>query len=211
MIAFGGFRVLASDPAVDDAIAVLGRYANGDFALADDDQENCPQCGTSPVLHDPQPRRNVFLAICVLPLFEVVTWSWLANSTAEPVVAVFGLQVMACLSLPWFAVRYFKWRMRCAACGGAVGGRRRSGMRISRAWLSPARGPNADLGRYAGGSSSRRAAGAVSRCRDDAATPDFCALHVRSCARSRRPRGAGCRRCALFPQAQHDACRAAPP
>ena len=116
MIAFGGFRIVVSDPAVDDAIAVLGRYANGDFALADADQDRCPRCGAFSVLHDPQPRRNVFLAMFLLPLFELVTWSWFGKFSAEAIAALFALQVVAYLTLPWFVVHYFKWRMRCLDC-----------------------------------------------------------------------------------------------
>jgi len=116
-IAFGGFRILASDDAIDQARAIICRFAQGDFALADDDPETCPCCGASAVLHDPQPRRNVFLAMCVLPLLEVLTWSWFGKFSAGAIVALFGLQVVAYLCLPWFALRYFKWRMRCGACG----------------------------------------------------------------------------------------------
>ncbi len=117
MIAFGGFRLLASDASIADALVTLHQYQNGELALPDDHADACPKCGEFCVAHDPQPRRNVFLAMILLSLVESAAFLSLQTLTSIEIIAAFALQFILYLSLPWLVIAYFKWRMRCTACG----------------------------------------------------------------------------------------------
>jgi hypothetical protein len=117
MIAFGGFRLVADDESVAQAQATLAQYRDGSLALAEDDADVCPKCSKARVAHDPQPRRNVFLALIFLWLVPAALLLSLNASTTSEIMAAFALQVPLYLSLPWLAIAYFKWRLRCTDCG----------------------------------------------------------------------------------------------
>ena len=116
MIAYGGYRILVRDETVADALRVLGEYRNGQLALVEEQRTICPECAHSSGSDDPQPRRNVFLAMIVLGFcgpFALLLWK---PSTLALLVAG-AVLIIAYISLPWFVVRYFKWRLRCEDCG----------------------------------------------------------------------------------------------
>lgn len=116
MIAYGGYRIVVRDESVSEATEVLHGYRNGEFAVAEELRAICPNCSHASSRDDPQPRRNVFLAMIFLGFFGpfvMVFW----KPSAMALFAACVLLIAAYITLPWIVIRYFKWRARCEACG----------------------------------------------------------------------------------------------
>ena len=120
MIAYGGYRIVVRDDSVDQARALLRDYSEGNLALSDEYRTPCPNCAKLAGNDDPQPRRNIFLSIIVLDVvFVMALLFWKAPGTGTILVCFLACvtQIALILVLPWVAIRYFKWRSRCDACG----------------------------------------------------------------------------------------------
>jgi len=116
MIAYGGFRILVRDESVADGLHLLREYQNGNLALADEYRSQCPNCAHTAGTDDPQPRRNVFLAMIVVGVvWPSILLSWHPSSAA--LFARSAILVGLSLLIPWAVIYYFKWRMCCEACG----------------------------------------------------------------------------------------------
>lgn len=115
-IAFGGYRVMVSDTATGDARRVLKEYTNGTLALPDEQRAACPNCGQQQATEDPCPRRQVFLALIVLPWITAIALIAWKPSPMQMLFA-FALHIGLYLCLPWLAIWYFKWPSRCGTCG----------------------------------------------------------------------------------------------
>lgn len=116
MLAYGGYRVVVRDEDVTDARALLDQYHADELALADEHGAPCPHCLHAAASDDPQPRRNVFLAMLVLPIVEFLAFlHWKLSPVGK--LAFFAVQFCLYATLPWLVMWYFKWRLRCADCG----------------------------------------------------------------------------------------------
>jgi len=116
MLAYGGFRIVVPDAEFAEATERIKQYQAGVLASEGDERARCPSCGNHSGHDDPQPRRNVFLAMILLSVIEVPLLI-ASKPSAVDILAAFGVQVGLCVSLPWLIVRYFKWRVRCDTCG----------------------------------------------------------------------------------------------
>lgn len=114
-IAFGGYRIVANDESVADAKEILQQYRNGSLALPEEHRMICPRCKQQCGSGDPQPRRNIFLAIILFDLG--VTGAFLFWRASETQIAALLAVHVGYLVLPWLAIWYFKWPVRCDACG----------------------------------------------------------------------------------------------
>lgn len=114
-IAYGGYRILVRDEDVADAHTLLNQYDDEELALIGE-QTLCPQCAHAAGRDDPQPRRNVFLAMLALPIVEFFAFLHWKLSPIGVLVA-FAVQFCLYATLPWLVLWYFKWRLRCADCG----------------------------------------------------------------------------------------------
>ena len=115
-IAFGGYRVMVRDENANAARKLLQDYSTSRLTLEGEFEEICPHCTRAAGHDDPQPRRNVFLAIIVLAVsvdFAFLSW----RPTPSEIICAVTVQILLNLTVPWFIVRYFKWRLRCASCG----------------------------------------------------------------------------------------------
>jgi hypothetical protein len=115
-IAFGGYRIVANDDSIADANEILRQYKNGGLALPEEHRLVCPRCSQEDGSGDPQPRRNVFLAILLFDLVAAIAFSQLRGSEAQ-IASFIALQFGLYFVLPWLAIWYFKWPSRCDACG----------------------------------------------------------------------------------------------
>jgi len=115
-IAYGGYRILVREEVVGEARELLNLYDDETLVPAGEHGRPCPNCSKLAGIDDPQPRRNVFLAIIALSIAEGVALLQWQPSSADIVIA-FVVQVALYISIPWLLLRYFKWRLRCAACG----------------------------------------------------------------------------------------------
>jgi hypothetical protein len=116
MIAYGGFRILVREESVADALHLLREYRNGNLALKEDHRSRCPHCAHDTGDDDPQPRRNVFLAMIAAALvWPSLLLAWHPSSKA--LLAVSAILIGLSVSIPWAVIRYFKWRTRCSDCG----------------------------------------------------------------------------------------------
>jgi hypothetical protein len=114
-IAYGGYRIVANDQSVTDAKEILQQYKNGSLALPEEHRLTCPRCGQHCGSGDPQPRRNIFLAIILFDL--VASIGFLESNGSEAQLASFiAVQFGFNFVLPWIAIWYFKWPSRCDAC-----------------------------------------------------------------------------------------------
>jgi hypothetical protein len=115
-LAYGGYRVVVRDADLLEARTLVASYFDGSLALPAEDAAACPRCAHTSAYDDPQPRRNVFIAMIVLPIVEFVA---LLRLKLAPVgmLAVFAAQFFLYATLPWLILRYFKWRQRCRNCG----------------------------------------------------------------------------------------------
>jgi hypothetical protein len=115
-IAYGGYRIVANDNSVAAAKEILQQYKNGSLALPEEYRLICPRCNQHCGSGDPQPRRNVFLAIVLFDLLAAVALvHW--NTWRTHIVSTFAVWGGVNLLLPWLAIWYFKWPSRCDACG----------------------------------------------------------------------------------------------
>jgi hypothetical protein len=118
MLAYGGYRIVVADDAVAAARALLQEYRSGQLTQPDADAAVCPHCGQAACIDDPQPRRNVFLAMLILPFVEFgLLAAW--HPSHRQIFDWFAVSVVLYTSMPWLLMRYFKWRMRCTQCGHA--------------------------------------------------------------------------------------------
>jgi hypothetical protein len=116
MIAYGGFRILVRDESVGDGLQLLREYRNGNLALADEFRLHCPNCAHTTGIDDPQPRRNVFLAmIAIIVVWPCILLSWHPSPAA--LLAGSGILIGLSFFITWIVIHYFKWRMRCEDCG----------------------------------------------------------------------------------------------
>lgn len=114
-IAYGGYRILVRDEDMAEARTLLNQYDDEELALICE-HALCPHCGRAAGRDDPQPRRNVFLAMLALPIVEFFAFlHWKFSPIDMP--AAFAVQFCLYATLPWLVLRYFKWRLRCADCG----------------------------------------------------------------------------------------------
>ena len=115
-IAYGGYRILATESHAANAIAAIKNYKSGGLTLSDAPADTCPRCGSESVRDDPQPRRNVFMLLIA------------ENALAFPFLLMGKLSIYQFLLfialtfvvnglLPAFLPMYFKSRYRCANCG----------------------------------------------------------------------------------------------
>jgi len=117
MLVYGGFRIVVPEESATAARQILQSYRNGELTLPDEDGGTpCPNCFSADAQDDPQPRRNVFIAIIALQLVEALMFVYMNPSDVE-IFSMFALQVAAYLILPWFLIGYFTWRMLCPTCG----------------------------------------------------------------------------------------------
>ena len=117
-IAFGGYKILTRDDDVTQAHDVLRAYFDGGLALPAEADATCPRCSHAAGRDDPQPRRNVFLAMLLIPVAEFLVLTLLHwRPSAIGKLVVFALQIVVYATLPWFVIHYFKWPLRCADCG----------------------------------------------------------------------------------------------
>jgi len=115
-IAYGGYRILVREEAVAEARSLLDQYDDAALVPAAERGEPCPNCGNATGVDDPQPRRNVFLAMIALSIVETFVWfTW--KPSPEAILIEFAVQLPLYLTVPWMLMRYFKWRLRCGACG----------------------------------------------------------------------------------------------
>jgi len=115
-IAYGGYRILVREDAVAEARSLLDQYDDAALVPAAERGEPCPNCGETTGVDDPQPRRNVFLAMIALSLVEgfvLLTW----KPSPEAILFAFAVQLVLYATIPWLVMRYFKWRLHCGACG----------------------------------------------------------------------------------------------
>jgi predicted RNA-binding Zn-ribbon protein involved in translation (DUF1610 family) len=115
-IAYGGYRIMATDSSAVDAIAQIKNYRNGSLSLADASTDVCPRCGSLEIQEDPQPRRNVFIFliaqdVLLLPFFLTKRMS--PAETFALIVITLVLYAILFAVLP----AYFKSRYRCTNCG----------------------------------------------------------------------------------------------
>jgi hypothetical protein len=114
-IAYGGYRILVRDEDVAEARTLLNQYDDEELALIGE-HALCPHCGRAAGRDDPQPRRNVFLAMIMLPIMEYLVFlRWKLSPIG--MLVVFAVQFFLYATLPWLVMGYFKWRLRCADCG----------------------------------------------------------------------------------------------
>jgi hypothetical protein len=74
ILAYGGYRVVVRDEDVSDARTLLNQYHEDALALTGEHHSPCPNCLHAAASDDPQPRRNVFLAMLVLPVVEFLAF-----------------------------------------------------------------------------------------------------------------------------------------
>lgn len=114
-IAFGGYRIVVPYASTNDANVVLSLYNSDALTLPEEHRVQCPYCGNCTGRDDPWPRRNVFLAMILLPCAaSAITFWWMPSAIEFLVASV--VAVLLFMLLPWFAIRYFKWRYRCEHC-----------------------------------------------------------------------------------------------
>jgi Putative prokaryotic signal transducing protein len=117
MLVYGGFRIMVPAESAASARQTLQDYQQGALTLADEgDRLPCQNCQTAGASDDPQPRRNVFLAIIVLSVIDSILLLAWSPSSLDLFLLVIA-QIALCLCAPWLILRYFKWRMRCQQCG----------------------------------------------------------------------------------------------
>jgi len=114
-IAYGGYRILVDDEFVAEAVELLRQYRSGALALLDEHRRRCPKCAEFAGSDDPWPRRSVFLGLIVLPFAGIGAFSRWAHTPAQ-FLCLSALLFAALFVLPWFVIRYFKWRFVCERC-----------------------------------------------------------------------------------------------
>ena len=135
MIAYGGYRIMVREQDLAAARQVLQEQRSGNLALPDDTDTRCPHCAHGTGVEDPQPRRNVFIAMLVLDFCGGFAILMLWHPSPAGIFGAFALQVILYATLPWLVMRYFKWRQRCTHCGHR--------------WREPPRHSYAELARMA--------------------------------------------------------------
>jgi hypothetical protein len=115
MLAYGGFRIVVPNEDASRAAENIRLYQEGALSLHDVEGAACPNCGEHSGHDDPQPRRNVFIAMFVLAAAEIpVLLS--AHPSAIGLLEASAVLIALGVTLPWLLIRYFKWRYRCSAC-----------------------------------------------------------------------------------------------
>jgi hypothetical protein len=135
MIAYGGYRIMVRAEDYAAARELLHEQRAGNFALTNDTREPCPRCSSDSAIEDPQPRRNVFLAMIVMLIASSFAFLLRWHPSPQQFVGVMALQIVLYATLPWLMMRYFKWRQRCTHCGHR--------------WREPPRHSYAELARMA--------------------------------------------------------------
>ena len=114
-IAFGGFRVLADDASAAEAREIVRRYRSGEFSIQDE-TDTCPRCAQNSCVDDYVPRRLTLLAIYLFWVVEAIVFGYAGSLPPMQLTAVFTLQLLLYLCVPWLAISFFKWRKRCLTC-----------------------------------------------------------------------------------------------
>lgn len=115
-IAYGGYRIMASDSGAVDAIAQIKNYRDGSLSLADVSTDVCPRCGSLEIQEDPQPRRNVFIFLIVEQFF-LLPFFFAKRMSVVEILAVIAMTLVGYGVIFAFLPVYFKSRYRCTNCG----------------------------------------------------------------------------------------------
>jgi predicted RNA-binding Zn-ribbon protein involved in translation (DUF1610 family) len=115
-IAYGGYRIMATDSSVGDALALIQNYKSGSVALEADASDVCPRCGSQEIKQDLQPRRNVFLFLIAQ---NVLAFPFLLMQKMSVALVFTWIMVVFLLNCFLLALlpMYFKSRYRCTNCG----------------------------------------------------------------------------------------------